>query len=199
VHVLAVVLWAAVAEGRPLFYWGARQPLIATDAGSPEGVEAKVAEVHAARDAGTLVLRFSFDRPVREALQLSDGTPVSGRLHAILYLDTDDDRGTGLQQGPRDLRSGAEHRLELGVESIGADAEEKRAARALVSVSLYALGADGRRRAVWRADAAGAPRSVSAHGEWVELRIPEAVLALGPHPRLILAAGDQVWDGRLAP
>src|SRR5262245_7373427 len=86
-------------EGRPLFYWGARPPVIAVEAAAAESVEAQVTEVHAAREKDGVVLRFTFDRPVASALYLPDRTPVSGRLRATLYVDADDDRRTGWSAG----------------------------------------------------------------------------------------------------
>src|SRR5262245_8128609 len=139
--------------------------------GATKGEEARVLELHAAHDKGDLVLRFSFDRPVREALWLPDGTPVSGRLKAVVYIDTDDDRRTGTQEGPSDLRTGAERRIELGALALGEDAEEHRSAAALVSATLQSLTQDGRRRTLWRADSELTAR-VSAHGDAVELRVP---------------------------
>jgi hypothetical protein len=198
-----MLLWLALAlvapaEGRPLFYWGARAPAIAVEneARGP-GNEARVLEVHAATDKGDLVVRFSFDRPVREALRLPDGTPVSGRLTAVLYLDVDDDKATGLAQGDSDLRTGSEHRLEIGTVAVGADEEEKRAASVVVSATLHALTSEGRRRTLWRADDENEPARISAHGEWLEVRIAEALLGAGASPRLILASGDTLIAGRL--
>jgi hypothetical protein len=206
---LSVVL-VALGEGSPLFYWGGRPAVVvagAAAARSPEArsLEARVTEVHAAIDRGegagegALVLRFTFDRAVGEALRLPDGTPVSGRLRAILYLDTDDDRATGFDAGAGDLRSGADCRLEIGVVSLAADAEEQREASALVSATLVSLSREGRRRRLWTADDDAAPSSLSAHGEWVELRVPREHAPVSPRARLILAQDDHNWDGRLRP
>src|SRR5262252_554735 len=97
---LVLLALLAAGEGRPLFYWGARQPLVTAAAPAHAGdSDAQVTELHAAVDPRGLVVRFSFDRDARSAMQLPDGKPVSGRLRAVLYLDTDDDRGTGLSQG----------------------------------------------------------------------------------------------------
>jgi hypothetical protein len=197
---LLAALLAASAEGRPLFYWGARPPIVVADEkASVPPEEARVLEVHAARDKGDVVIRFSFDRSVRAALRLADGTPVSGRLKAVLYFDTDDDRATGASQGSSDLRTGAERRLELGAIAIGEDAEEGRKAAAVVAASLWSLTVEGRRRTLWRADDDKDPGRVSARGEWVELRIPAELLDAGPRVRLILASGDRLSDGRLGP
>lgn len=195
IALLALLL--AAAEGRPLFYWGAREPVIVAGQAAELPDEARVVELHAVIDEDALVLRFTLDRPVRDALYLPDGRPVSGRLRAVLYIDADDDRATGLDQGPRDLRSGAERRLEVGVVSLGEDPEEKRPAAPLVTATLVSLTRDGRRRTVWRRDAADAPDEVSAHGEWVELRIPLARADVRLGSRLVLAAGEKSWDGRL--
>lgn len=200
---LALVLVFLAAEGAPLFYWGARPAVIVTDAGAgtpagegASGLAAQVAEVHAALDKDALVLRFTFDRPVHEATHLPDGAPVSGRLRANLYIDRDDDRSTGLQQGPADLRTGADLRLEVGVVAVGEDPEEKVAARALLSATLAELAPDGRRKALWRADDLDRPREVRAQGEWLELRLP-ALAQVGPKARLILSLDDRTLDGRL--
>jgi hypothetical protein len=182
------------SRGAPLFYWGARPALIAVR--PLEGsVEAQVAELHAAVDREELVLRFSFDRPVREALFLADGTPVSGRLRAVLYVDQDGDRTTGLAGGPRDLRTGAERRLEIGVISVGADPDEKRSAEAIVTAAFASLEEDGRRRTLWRGDDTATPRRVSHRGEWLEVRLPPESTVLGPRCRLVLAIGDAAVDG----
>jgi hypothetical protein len=181
-------------RGAPLFYWGARPALI-TVRPLDGSVEAQVAELHAAVDREELVLRFSFDRPVREALFLADGTPVSGRLRAVVYVDQDADRTTGLAGGPRDLRTGAERRLEIGVISVGADPDEKRRAEAIVTAALASVEEDGRRRTLWRGDDAATPRRVSHRGEWLEVRLPPETMVLGPRCRLVLALGDAAVDG----
>lgn len=191
-----VLLLAAPAEGRPLFYWGARPAVIAVEAPAGAPLEARVLEVHAARDKGDLVVRFSFDRPVRDALRLPDGTPVSGRLKAVLYLDTDDDPRSGLAQGDKDLRTGCERRLEIGAVAMGADEEEQRPASALVTATLQSLTSEGRRRTLWRADDDAAPTQVSVHGEWLEVRLPADQLSLAASFRLVLAAGDTLVAGR---
>jgi hypothetical protein len=203
-----------LAEGPPLFYWGARPAVITVEAAecvgpdcskppgaSPEApatdsVSARVQEVHAALDRGALVLRFTFDRSVREAKQLPDGSPVSGRLRATLYLDRDADRATGLEEGPTDLRTGADLRLEVGVITVGEDAEEGRKASALITATLAELARDGRRKTLWRGDEAANPRQVSARGDWLELRLPSSP-AVAPGARLILAQDGRALDGRL--
>jgi hypothetical protein len=195
---LPLLILLAAAEGRPLFYWGARPPVVTAEASPSAGAaEASVTEVHAALEPKGLVVRFSFDRPARDAMRLPDGTPVSGRLRAVLYLDTDDERQTGLDQGPLDPRTGSEGRLEVGVVSVGEDPEEKRAASALLTVTLSSLLRDGRRKTVWRADAEGNPSEVSAHGEWVEVRIPASALEPRAPLRLVLAEGNRAFEGRL--
>lgn len=199
-----MLLWFALAlvapiEGRPLFYWGGRPPaIVAEDEARGPGPEARVLEVHAAYDKGDLVVRFSFDRPVRETLRLSDGTPVSGRLKAVLYFDVDDDKATGLSQGASDLRTGSERRLEIGAVAMGADEEEQRPASVVVSSTLHALSPDGRRRTLWRADDESEPARISAHGEWLEVRIAEGLLGTGRSSRLVLADGETLLAGRVA-
>jgi hypothetical protein len=193
-----LILAALLAEGRPLFYWGARPPVVSASAERRPGDEAAVNEVHAALDEGSLVLRFTFDRPVREAIYLPDGSPVSGRLRVVVYLDVDDDRATGADLGALDLRTGADRRLEVGVLSIGEDADEKREAAAAVTASLAALSREARRRTLWRGDDRATPRRVSARGEWVEVKLPPDP-AIRPGTRIVLAAGERTADGRLRP
>jgi len=195
--ILAVLLSLA-AEGRPLFYWGSRAAAIETGSAAAESEQAVVQEVHAARQEAALMLRFSFDRPVRKAMYAPNGAPVSGRLRAALYVDRDGDRSTGPSAPDKDLRGGCELRLELGVLALGADAEEHREAMAVVTAALYELEAGGRRRRLWHADDAAQPGEVSAHGEWVELRVPWELVRAGPTPRLVLAEGERAWEGRLA-
>ena len=156
-------------------------------------------EVHGALDKGQLVLRFTFDREVRSALYLQDGAPVSGRLRAALDIDADGDRATGVASGAGDLRTGADHRLELGVVALGRDDDEKLPAQALVTAALFAVAADGRRRSLWRADDAANPQQVSIRGEWVELRLPLDKVPARDGSRLILSVGDKAYDGRLKP
>ncbi|HSB61157.1 MAG TPA: hypothetical protein VLI67_05520 [Vicinamibacteria bacterium] len=193
-----VLLLAAAPGGRPLFYWGARPAVIATEAAPGRGVEAQVLEVHAALDEGALVLRFTFDRPVQDAIYLPGGAPVSGRLRAVLYVDADADRTTGWDAGPDDLRTGAEYRLEVGVLALGADPQEGMPAQALVTAFLASLSRDGRRRSLWRRDDESAPGQVSVRGEWVELRLPPGEAKDG-RARLVFTDGVRSWDGRLRP
>jgi hypothetical protein len=183
-------------EGRPLFYWGSRTPIVVADYGPGESTEPRVVEVHAARDGADLVLRFSFDRPVAGALRLADGTPVSGRLRATLYIDADDDRTSGLSGGPKDLTAGAERRVDVGTLFLGEDPEENRKADVLVSVTLWGLQTEGRRRQLWRGDDSSEPGRVSWRGEWVEVRLPEARVGLDARSRFVIADGDRAWDGR---
>lgn len=193
----ALLLLALLApEGRPLFYWGSRAPVVVAEYGPGESAQARVMEVHAARDGADLVLRFSFDRPVGAQLRQTDGTPVSGRLRATLYVDADDDRASGLAGGPKDLTAGAERRVEVGTLYLGEDAEESRKSAVLVSVTLWGLRADGRRRQLWRADDSSEPDRVSWRGEWVEVRLPAARVGLDARSRLVIAEGDRAWDGR---
>lgn len=195
--VLLLSLLLLPAEGRPLFYWGSRAPVVETGAAAAESEAAAVQDVHAARQDGALMLRFSFDRPVRKAMYLADGAPVSGRLRAVLYVDRDGDRATGLAAAEKDLRGGCELRLELGVLALGADAEERRDPQAVVTVALYELDQGGRRRRAWQSDDDAQPGDVSAHGEWVELRVPWELIGAGPGARLVLAEGERSWEGRL--
>jgi len=197
--VLLFALLLASSPGRPLFYWGARPPVIVTEAAPDRGPEAQIVEVHAALDKGDLVLRLTLDRPVQEALYLPTGEPVSGRFRAVVYLDADGNRATGLDQGPRDLRTGADYRLEFGVVALGADKEENLPPQALVTVFLASLAPDGRRHSLWRGDDAANPDRVSVRGEWVELRLAEAQLGVRSGARLILAVGERAWDGRIGP
>jgi hypothetical protein len=188
-----------LTAGRPLFYWGARPPVIATETAPGRGVEAQVLEVHGALDQGALVLRFTFDRSVRDATYLPSGAPVSGRLRALLYVDADGDRATGWDLGPGDLRTGSEYRLEVGVVALGEDEDEKLPAQALITAHVASLGPDGRRKSVWRADDAAVPQEVSVRGEWVEVRLPPREVAVKAGARLVLTAGEQIWDGKLRP
>jgi len=185
-----------LGPGRPLVYWGATPPVIVAER-ETGGEVARVTEVHARRDAADLVVRFSFDRPVASTLQLADGTPVSGRLSAVLYFDTDDDRGTGLEADPTDLRKGADRRLEIGVMYVGDDPSEGRDKQAVITATLWSLKPGGSRRTLWRTDAGADPGRVSAYSEWLDLRIPVAVLDLAPKARLVLADGSRCWGGSL--
>jgi hypothetical protein len=194
---LALVLLAA--PGRPLYYWGARAATIVVDAPTSPGVEAQVTEVHAVLDKGSLVLRFTFDRPVKDALYLQDGAPVSGRLRAAVDIDADGDKTTGFASGPADLRTGADERIEVGVVAIGRDDDEKLPARALVTATVLGLTPDGRRKTAWRGDDADNPQQVSIHGEWVELRLPLEKVPARVGSRLILSQGEKAYDGRLKP
>jgi hypothetical protein len=191
-----LALGLLLADGPPLFYWGARAAVIIVDGASRgEGTSASLQEVHAALDKGSLVLRFTFDRAVSEAT-VQDGAPVSGRLRATLYVDRDADRATGLDEGATDLRTGADLRVEVGVLAVGADPEEKVEARAVLMVTAAALERDGRRKTLWRGDDVQNPREVSARGEWLELRLPET-LGIGAGARLILSLPERALDGRL--
>ena len=195
---LLLALLTAGEGGEPRFDWGRRRPVIVTEAPPQGGPEASVVEVHAASTGGDLWLRLTLDRPVAEALYLADGRPVSGRLRAVLYLDTDDDRKTGLDEGLRDLRTGAERRLDVDVVSVAADAEERRPGRAVVTATLRALTRDGRRRVLWRGDDAGA-EGVAAAGRFVEIRLPAAQVAMAGRARLVLDSGGRTWAGQINP
>lgn len=195
VSLLALGL-ALLAQGPPLFYWGSR-PAVVSGSADGGGELARVTEVHAARDGAELVLRFTFDRPVREALTTAQGAPVSGRLHAVLYVDADDDRSTGFAGAERDLRSGSERRIELGTQYLGEDPPERREPTVAVRLTLASVGRKGERRSLWRRDDTDQPRVVRVSGEWVEARLPLDRVGVGPRARLILVDGEQSWDGRL--
>ncbi len=189
---------APTVEGRPLFYWGARPPVIEVEAPAGEpSAEALVLEVHAVLDRGDLVLRFTFDRPVREAVTSPEGAPVSGRLRAVVYLDVDDNRRTGYDGGGEDLATGADQRFELGVVAVGEDVAERQQARALIAVNLATVGPDGRRRTLWRADDGAEPGRVSRRGEWVEVRMPADLTGAHVGSRLVLVQGSRAVAGRL--
>jgi hypothetical protein len=194
----ALTVFLLVGAGRPLHYWGARPAVVVAEVQKGQGQEAQVEEVALVADKGALVFRLTFDRPVADVLHLPDGAPVSGRLRAALYLDADDDRKTGLLQGPSDLRTGADYQLEIGVLALGADEEEKRPAQALITAALVSL-AGGRRKTVWRADDTTEPTVVSAYNEWLDVRLPPGALAPKPGARVILASGGRYWDGRYKP
>ena len=184
------------AEGRPLFYWGARPAVVTAEAGEKDAVHARVTEVHAAIDGADVMLRFTFDRPVRDALSL-DGAPVSGRLSALLEIDADDDRATGLDAGPLDLRTGADRRIEVATRYLGADPAERRTASVEVTARMASVSREGRLRTLWRETDDGDPRRLSWHADVLELRIPAARLDLQARSRFILSGAEGVWDGRL--
>lgn len=197
IPLLLALAVAPPAPGRPLFYWGARPAVIVTGVEPGTGVEAQVGEVHAALDRADLVLRLTFDRPVRDALYLPGGAPVSGRLRATLYVDADADGATGWATGVSDRRSGADYRVEVGVLALGADPDEGLPAQALVTVLLAGLAEDGRQRSLWRGDDSATPGHVSVRGDAVEVRLPAE--AVRPGARLLLAAAGQLFEGRLGP
>ena len=138
---MAWLLLLLLLTGRPLFYWGALPPVVAADGLRDEARAGNAVEVHAARDRGDLVLRFGFERPVHRMLALADGTPVSGRLAAVLYIDADDDARTGLELDPADARTGADQRFELGVVFVGEDPSEGRKAIMVVALVLMPVAA----------------------------------------------------------
>jgi hypothetical protein len=194
---------ALALAGKPLFYWGARAPAIQVGSeqdGAPSALQAAVTEVHAALcDDGDLALRLTFDRTVQGAIHLPDGMPVSGRLQAVLYLDLDGDRATGLDAGTGDLRTGADRRLTVGVLALGEDPSEKRSAAALIVVALAAIEGDFVERPLWRADDEVQPEHVSWRGAWLELRLPASQTPFGEGARLVLAQGGRMDGGRLIP
>jgi hypothetical protein len=192
----ALLLAAALFMVATDFDWGRRLPVIVAEAAGAAGAQASVVEVHAAIDGGDLRLRLTLDRPAAQALYLPDGKPVSGRLRTTLYIDADDDRRTGVDDGARDLRTGAERRLDVDVLSVGADPEEGRPGRAVVLATLRALTREGRRRIVWRGDDTGAG-GVATAGRFVEVRVPAALVSLGPRVRVILDQGGRTWAGQV--
>ena len=187
--------------GEAAFSWAGRAPAIVRTSKPPRDAQSPVAavdSVQAALDGGDLVLRFTFDRPVQRALYAADGKPVSGRLRAVLYVDADDNRKTGLTAGADDPRSGADRRLEVGVIAVGADPEENVGASAVVTASLSDLSGS-RRRSRWRGDTAATPRQVRTGASWVEIRL---LAERGPFrrtARLVLAEDDVFLEGRLKP
>jgi hypothetical protein len=199
VPTLLLVLLLAQPLGRPLFYWGARPATIVTEASPGEGTAAQVTEIHGVVTEGELVLRVSFDRPVREALYLPSGAPVSGRLRAAIYVDGDAIRTTGWAAEPGDPRSGAEYRLDLGVLALGADPAEGIAAQALVTVSAFTLTATGRQRNLWRADHSASPDRISVRGDAVEVRVPGDSISVALTARLALVVGERGYQGSLRP
>jgi hypothetical protein len=189
---------ALLPQARPLFYWGARSPLIdAGDVESPPEV-ARIRTIHAALDAGDLVLRFDLDRLVREATHMPDGTPVSGRLQARLYVDTDADASTGLAgDASRDPRVGADRLILLSTFYMGEDEEEARPAQALVRIAIDSLGLDGRRATLWAQDHVGAPDRIVLHRDWLEARLPVFRAGVGEGSRFVYAVGRELREGRL--
>ena len=108
---------------------------------------------------------------------------MSGRLRATLYLDRDGERATGLAEGPADLRTGADLRLEVGVVAVGEDPEEKRAASALSPRTLVALAPDGRRKTLWRDRRRQEPRAgVGAGGSGSSCGCPRRGPGADPRP-----------------
>jgi len=192
---LTIVALLVQAPGRPLHYWGPRPATLRTDAAPREGPEARVREVHGVVDGGELVLRVTFDRPVREALYLPSGAPVSGRLRAALYVDGDLNRRTGWTAGAGDPRTGADYRVDLGVIALGAD--ERVRAQALVTVSAVALVGGTRQRSLWTGDHSATPERVSLRGDAVEVRLPAEGFSISETARVALVDGEQAYEGRL--
>lgn len=190
-----------LAQDAPLFYWGDRAPTVEMASRPASASDPAIETVHAARDGANLLLKISYDRPVSEGLYRPDGTPVSGRLRALLYLDCDSDRKSGLEGRDDDARVGAERLIELVVMALGADAEERLPARALITVGAYEVLAGGERKATWQADEDTEPRVIALHGQSVELRLPAALCLCGPRARLIVAQtgefGSGLFDARL--
>jgi hypothetical protein len=183
--ILAIALLAS-GPGRPLHYWGARPAAIIAERPGEAGLAAFVTEVHVAPLDRDVFVRFSFDRAVSEAIHLPDGTPVSGRLRAVLYWDLDEDTRTGLDAGRNDPRTGAERRLEIGVVALGEDAQEKRRAQALVMATLYGLTADFAQEVLWRTDDERPGGALSWYRDSVEVRLPAALFGRNPAGRVVL-------------
>jgi len=186
-------------QGRPLFYWGARGPVVAPGVHSGPAEVAKVTEVHAALDGGDLVLRLTLDRTVEVATHARDGRPVSGRLQALLYLDTDADPESGRAGSPADPRTGTERLIEVGTLYIGEDEEEKRPAQVRVMVTISALDREGRRERLWSADHVEAPERFFLYGDRLEVRVPAFHSAARVGSRIVYAAAAEVFEGRLGP
>ena len=182
-------------QSRAPFYWGARAPVVAPGKPARASLEARVTEVHAAVDAGDLVLRLSFDREVRSALEQSDGTPTSGRLNAVVYFDVDSERETGFAGASNDPRTGCERRLEIGALFVGEDPEEDREAVALVTTSLAEIDPRGRQSRIWNADEQSDPSPLLVWRDWIEMRIPGRLLGVQPGSRLVLSQYGGTWSG----
>ena len=191
VALLALLL----VQSRATFYWGVRAPVVAPGKPARASLEARVTEVHAALDANDLVLRLTFDREVRSALRQSDGTPTSGRLHAVVYFDLDADRETGFEGASNDPRGGCERRLEVGALFLGEDRDEGREAVALVTTSLAEIDREGRRSRVWNADEQKDPSPLKVWSDWIEMRIPGQALGVQPGSRLVLSQYGGSWSG----
>ena len=193
---MAVSLLLLAEPVAPAVDWGRLRPVILTEVRTPTQ-EAAVREVHAAVNGSDVVLRFTLDRPVVQATHLPDNTPVSGRLRAILYVDSDDDVTTGLAGPLRDPLTGTDRRLELGVVTLGDDPDEGRRASALVVARLHGLDPNGHRHTLWQADETTAPARLVVRAGAVELRVPGDQLKLAPASRFVLVSGSRKWSGRL--
>jgi len=191
---------ALLPQARPLFYWGARSPLVdARDVEAPPEV-ARIETIHGAIDSGDLVLRFDLDRPVEAGTHLPDGTPVSGRLQARLYVDADADTATGLGgEAATDRRVGADRLILLSTVYMGEDEEEQRPARALVRIAIDSVDHDGRRATLWARDHLGAPDRIVLHDDWIEVRLPVFQVGVGEGSRFVYAVGSAIREGRLRP
>jgi hypothetical protein len=195
---LAFACLLLLAAGRPLHYWGSRAPIVVAEVQRGAGPSAQLENVSAVMTEGSLVLRLTFDRALHDVLYLKDGSPVSGRLRATVYLDVDDDRHTGADLGPADLRTGTDFELDLGAMTLGADPEEKRPAQALVTIALVSRQ-DGRRKTVWRADDSSHPDAISLYGSWLDVRLPKGALSPKSGARVILVSSGRSFDGRYTP
>jgi hypothetical protein len=188
----------AAGEG-PLFDWGQRPAVVVARYSGGAAAAPRVVAVHAAEDGADLVLRFTFDRPVIEGLRHPDGSAASGRLRAVLYIDTDADRETGVDADTRDPKRGADRGVEVGTRHLAPDPDEGRPrAEVIVSAALRALRKGGQRRLLWSADADAdsEPRRISAYGDCVELRVPADRVGLGAGARFILSETEQAFEGR---
>jgi hypothetical protein len=189
---------APLPQARPLFYWGARSPLVdARDVEAPPEV-ARIQTIHAALDSGDLVLRFDLDRTVQAGTHLPDGTPVSGRLQARLYVDIDADPATGLGgDAANDARVGADRLILLSCVYMGEDEEEQRPAEALVRLAIDSVDAEGRRSTLWARDHLGAPDRIVLHEDWLEARLPVFQAGAREGSRFVYAVGSATREGRL--
>jgi len=196
---ILVAALLAGGSGRPLHYWGGCPAAIIAERPSEAGPEAFVTEVHVEVVERDVFVRFSFDRAVRDAIELPGGAPVSGRLRALLYWDLDDDTRTGLDAGRSDPRTGAERKLEIGVVALGEDAQEKRRAQALVMATLYGLKSDFAQEVLWRTDDERSDGALSWHADSVEVRLPAALFGHKPAGRVVLTQLGGASVGHVAP
>jgi hypothetical protein len=191
----AILALLLALQGPPFFYWGSRPAVIVGASSAEPAVE----EIHTVVVGDEVILRFTWNQPVEELLFSQEGRPVSGRLRATLYWDTDGTSLTGEDFGRDDLRSGADLRLDVGVVAIGEDPAEGREARPLVTAALYSLSRTTSQSLRWRTDSDVRPLTISRRGTWLELRIPANLLGATSETRLTLAQGGVATSGRFRP